>query len=125
MKHASVSSTVHGGPLLAWHALELQHDPQRRRHLGHVLLALSGAFEQVGKLAPGEFRAVFLGQVFLDQHPDVAERRKLDNVGNDDRARQGARPIRGGQVVQNATQLTVDIVSPQMESSFSPKAAFV
>ena len=52
-------------------ALELQHNPQRGRDLSHVLLAFSGAFEQAGKLAPGELRSVFLGQVFLDQDPDV------------------------------------------------------
>ena len=30
-----------GASLAAWHALELQHDPQRGRYLGGILLALS------------------------------------------------------------------------------------
>jgi hypothetical protein len=59
--------SVSGSPLLTLDAFELQHDPQRGRDLSHILLAFSGAFEQAGKLAPGELRAVFLGQVFLDQ----------------------------------------------------------
>jgi hypothetical protein len=85
-------------------AFELQRDPQRGRDLSHILLAFSGAFEQAGKLAPGELRSVFLGQVFLDQDPDVAERRELHDVCNDDRTRQRPRPVRGGQ----GTDLTQD-----------------
>ena len=68
----------------AFDAFQLQYDSQRGRHLGHILLALSGAFEQPGQLPPSEFRAVFLGQVFLDQDPDVGKRRKLHDVGDDD-----------------------------------------
>jgi hypothetical protein len=89
--------SVSGSPLLTLDAFELQHDPQRGRDLSHILLAFSGAFEQAGKLAPGELRAVFLGQVFLDQDPDVAERRKLHDVRDDDRAWQRPRPVRSGQ----------------------------
>jgi hypothetical protein len=37
----------------------------------------------------GASRTVFPRQVFLDQDPDVGERRKLHVVGDDDRARQG------------------------------------
>ena len=48
--------------------------------------------------------SVFLGQVFLDQDPDVGERRKLHDVGNDDRARQQPRPVRGGQRGRLLTQ---------------------
>jgi hypothetical protein len=35
--------------------------------------------------------------VFLDQNPDVGERRKLHHVGDHDRARQRPRPVWGGQ----------------------------
>jgi hypothetical protein len=35
-------------------ALELQHDPQRGRNLGHVLLSFGGAPKQAGELAPRE-----------------------------------------------------------------------
>ena len=55
----------------ACYALELQHDPKRGRDLGNVLLAFSGAPQQPGELALRELRAVFLGQMFLDQRSHV------------------------------------------------------
>jgi hypothetical protein len=79
-------------------ALELQHDPECGRDLSHVLLkAFSGAFEQAGKLAPGELRSVFLRQVFLDKLVHVGERLQRQHVGDDNGPRQRARPIGAGQ----------------------------
>jgi hypothetical protein len=40
-------------------AFDLEHDPQRARDLGHVLLSFGGAAEQPCKLAPAELRSVF------------------------------------------------------------------
>jgi hypothetical protein len=67
--------------------------------------ALRGALEQPGELTPAKHRSVFLRQVFLDQDPDVGERRQLHDVRNSDRARQWPRPVRGGQ----GTDLTLNV----------------
>jgi hypothetical protein len=40
-------------------AFLLEHDPQRDRDLGHVLLSFGGAAERPGELAPAELRPVF------------------------------------------------------------------
>ena len=47
-----------GAALLTFDTLQLQHDPQRCRYFGYVLLAISGTFKRPGKLAPSEFGAV-------------------------------------------------------------------
>jgi hypothetical protein len=114
-----VSIDIQGGRLPAWHPLEQQHDPERRRHFRHVLLAFNSTLEQPGKLAPAEFRAVFPRQVFLDQDPDVGERLELDDVGDDDWARQWPRPVRGGQLRSSRKRYlaTADIVIVSTESS--------
>jgi hypothetical protein len=51
------------------------------RDLGDVLLAFSRTLEQPGQMAPGEFRAVFLRQAFLDRDPDIGEGNGRDQFG--------------------------------------------
>ena len=78
------------------HTLELQHDPQRSRDLGHVLLAFSGALKQSGELAPDKLRAVLSRQMLFDQRPHVGERLQRQYIGDGQRPRQGARPVGSG-----------------------------
>ena len=46
-----------GAALLTFDTLELQHDPPLGGHFEYVLLAISGTFEQPGKLSPSELGA--------------------------------------------------------------------
>jgi hypothetical protein len=64
------------------------HNASGQDQGGHILLPLPRAPKQPREVAPGKLRSVFLRQVLLDYDPDVGERRKLHDVGNDDRTRQ-------------------------------------
>jgi hypothetical protein len=77
-------------------ALELQHDLQRRRYLGYVLPAFGGALEQPGQVVPGELGAILSRQMLLYQRAYVGERLECQQVGDDERPRQWARPIGTG-----------------------------
>jgi hypothetical protein len=69
-----------GAALPARNALELEHDPQRGRDFGNVLLAFCRTPEQPGELPPGELGAVLRGQMLLDQHPHVGERLQRQHI---------------------------------------------
>lgn len=60
---SSVQAAGNGAALLTRHLFELQHDAQRGRDFGHVLLSFGGASQQPGKLPPRELGAVLGGQV--------------------------------------------------------------
>jgi len=47
--------------------LELQHDAQRGRDFGDVLLAFGHALEQSGKVPPDELAPVFDGQTACER----------------------------------------------------------
>jgi hypothetical protein len=80
------------GRLLAFDALELQHDPQRGRDFGHVLLSFGCTLEQTGELAPCELGPVLGRQMLLDKYPHSASVSRVSTSGMVSGPRQWARP---------------------------------